>query len=328
MSKPIIVSGIKPTGALNIGGYLGALKNFVELQNSGKYQLYFFIADLHALTTEANAGRLRERSRELAAEFLAAGIDPEKSCFFMQSHIPEHAELAWIFNCLTPVTELYRMTQFKDKSQKQEKNINAGLLTYPELMAADILMYKPSFIPVGEDQIQHVELTRDIARWFNNRYGEFFPEPKHLLTKTPRVMGLLEPTKKMSKSDDNPGNTIDIHDEPEVIEAKLKKAVTANSGGSTAPGVQNLLLLLKEFGGKKIYEQFLAAEKDGTIRYGDLKSALAKAIADHFTNFRKKRAALLADEKMLTEILERGATTARKVASSTMEEVRKMIGIR
>lgn len=328
MSKPIIFSGIKPTGNLNIGGYLGALRQWVELQNSGKYEMYFFVVDLHALTTETNAERLRKRTMELAAEFIAAGIDPTKSHIAIQSHVPEHAELAWIFNCVTPVAELYRMTQFKDKSQKQEKNVNAGLLTYPTLMAADILLYKATVIPVGEDQVQHVELARDIARWFNNRYGNYFPEPKHLLTKTPRVMGLLEPTKKMSKSDDSPGNVIDIHDEPEVIESKLKKAVTATEGGGSAPGVKNLLSLLLEFGDKKRYDEFVAAEKSRTIRYGDLKSELAKAISGHFAEFRKKRSELLGDETKLNEILKKGATEARQVASKTMEEVRKMVGIR
>lgn len=327
MSKPIIVSGLKPTGALNIGGYLGALRNFVELQNSGKYQMYLFVADLHALTTEDNPERLRQQTTELAATMIAAGIDPKKTCLFIQSDVPQHAELAWIFSNVTPVSELFRMTQFKDKSQKQEKNINAGLLTYPILQAADILIYKGQVVPVGQDQVQHVELTRDVSRWFNNRYGEFFPEVKHVLTSVPKVMGLLDPSKKMSKSDGNPGNVIELHDEPEIIEAKFKKAVTANAGGGSAPGVQNLLLLLKEFGGKKIYEQYLAAEKDGTIRYGDLKSALAVAIADHFADFRKKRTALLADEKKLLKILETGASEAGKVAKNTMVQVRKLVGI-
>lgn len=328
MSKPIIVSGIKPTGLLNIGGYLGAIKNWVDLQNSSKYEQYIFIADLHALTTETDAKRLQQQTTELLVTLIAAGIDPKKTCLFVQSHVPQHAELAWIFNCLTPVTELFRMTQYKDKAQKQAQTINAGLLTYPTLMAADILLYQPTFIPVGEDQIQHVELTRDIARWFNNRYGIFFPEPKHLLTRTPRIMGLLEPTKKMSKSDDSPGNAIDLKDEPEVIEAKLKKAVTATGGGFEAPGVKNLLSLLKEFGEEKIYDKFVADEKSGTIRYGDLKQALAEAASAYFADFRKVRAELLTDENKLNKILADGAKKAQKVAEKTMAEVKKLVGLR
>jgi tryptophanyl-tRNA synthetase len=328
MSKPIIVSGIKPTGTLNIGGYLGAIKNCVALQESGNYEQYIFIADQHALTTETNADRLRTQTVDLAATLLAIGIDPKKTTFFAQSHVPEHTELAWLFNCLTPVAELNRMTQFKDKFKKQEQSINTGLLTYPALMAADILMYHSTVIPVGEDQIQHVELTRDIARWFNNRYGNYFPEPKHLLTATPRVMGLLEPTKKMSKSDGNESNVIDLIDEPAVIEAKIKKAVTATEGGVRAPGVANLLELLREFGDTKTHEGFVKAEKDGTIRYGDLKKALAEAMSTYFADFRTERTRLLNNPEIIEKILADGAKKAKKIAEKTMADVRKLIGLR
>lgn len=326
--KPIIFSGLKPTGILNIGGYLGAVKNWVELQNSGKYQMYIFIADLHALTTETNVERLRERTRELAAELVAAGIDPTQTTLFIQSHVPEHTELAWILSCVTPIAELQRMTQFKDKSQKQEKNINTGLLNYPILQAADILLYHGTVVPVGQDQIQHVELTRDIACWFNNRYGDYFAEVKPLLTETPKVMGLLEPTKKMSKSDGREDNVIELKDEPEVIVAKLKKAVTATEGGAEAPGVQNLFLLLKQFGDKNAYTQFVKAEKDGTIRYGDLKNVLAESIADYFSTFRTKRAELLKNPKKLEKMMKAGADHAGKTANKTMKDVRQRIGVR
>lgn len=328
MSKPIVLSGLKPTGILNIGGYLGAVRNWVAMQNSGKYQMYIFVADLHALTTETDTARLRQNNLTIAAEILAAGIDPEQTVFFVQSHVPEHTELAWMLGCVTPVAELFRMTQFRDKSKKQKQNINAGLLNYPVLQAADILLYKGGLIPVGQDQIQHVELTRDIARWFNNRYGDCFPEVKHLLTEVPKVMGLLDPTKKMSKSDGREDNVIELADEPKVIERKLKKAVTATAGGGQAPGVENLLLLLKQFGDKKTYQQFANAEKDGTIRYGELKTALAEAISDYFADFRKKRAELLTNPAEIERILELGAARARTVATKTMDEVRKLVGIR
>ncbi len=326
MSKPVIVSGIQPTGNLHIGNYLGAVKNWLELQNSGKYQLYIFIADLHSLTGKISAQQLREQTKITVAELLAAGIDPKKTTFFVQSHVSEHPELAWIFNCVTPMGELERMTQYKDKTA-QQISATAGLFTYPILQAADILMYKGELVPVGQDQIQHVELTRDIARWFNNKYGEFFPETKHLLTNVPKVMSLLEPEKKMSKSL-GVGHVIDMCETPQEIENKLKKAVTATAGGAVAPGVENLLGLLKEFDDQKVYKEFVLAEKNGTIRYGDLKSVLAKTIGDYFSEFREKRNRLLKDTKKLDKILVVGAKKAQKVAKENMEAVRKMVGIR
>lgn len=389
MSKPVIVSGIQPTGNLHIGNYLGAVKNWLELQKSGKYQLYIFIADLHSLTGKLTAEQLREQVRITAAELLAAGIDPDKTTFFVQSQVIGHAELAWIFNCVSPIKELARMTQFKDKSGITEladklheisyeklknhfangikkvflayrshndkefehellesyrglhKDLNeiykdeelvfgksvVGLLDYPILQAADILIYKGEQVPVGQDQIQHVELTRNVARWFNNRYGEFFPEAKHLLTHVPKVMSLLEPEKKMSKSL-GVGHVLELRESPEEIENKLKKAVTATTGGVQAPGVANLLGLLKEFGDKKVYDAFVEAEKDGSIRYGDLKKALAEAIASHFAEFRTKREKLLKDPKKLDKILAGGAAKAQKVATKNMAEVRKLVGLK
>ncbi len=326
MSKPVIVSGVQPTGNLHIGNYLGAVKNWLELQNSGKYQLYIFIADLHSLTGKIPAEQLREQVKITAAELLAAGIDPDKTTFFVQSHVFEHTELAWIFNCVSPMGELDRMTQYKDKTA-QQISATAGLFTYPILQAADILIYKGSLVPVGQDQVQHVELTRDIARWFNNKYGEFFPEAKHLLTKVPKVMSLLEPEKKMSKSL-GAGHVIELREEPDEIIEKLKRAVTATIGGKKAPGVENLLGLLKEFGDEKTYKEFLLAEKDGTIRYGDLKATLSKTVSDYFTSFREKRANLLKNTKKLDDILANGAKKAQKVANTNMGTVRKLIGIR
>ncbi len=323
--KPVIVSGIQPTGNLHLGNYLGAVKNWVDLQNSGKYQCYFFIADYHSLTGGLSAADRSEKILTLAAELLAAGIDPKKSTLFVQSQVVGHTELAWIFNTITPVAELYRMTQFKDKSAKQEKNINAGLLTYPALMAADILLYRANLIPVGIDQIQHVELTSDILHWFNNRFGTYFGEVKPLLTETPKVMSLLEPTKKMSKSH-GLNSVIELADEPEVLLAKLKKAVTATEGGD-APGVQNLLLLLQKFGTAETHAQFVRAAKDGTIRYGDLKTVVGEAILTQFSQFRKLRQDYLAHPAKVQKILAAGAKVASKVAAKTTKEVRKLVGL-
>ncbi len=327
MAKPVIFSGIQPTGNLNIGNYLGAVRNWVELQNSGKYEMYIFIADLHAMTGNMSASERREQTQKTAAELIAAGIDPTKTCLFVQSHVPQHAELAWILSTVTPLAELERMTQFKDKSQKQDKNINAGLLYYPILMVADILLYHGDLIPVGQDQIQHVELTRDTVRWFNKRYGDYFKEPKVLLTEVPKVMSLLHPEKKMSKSD-GPNAVVELGDEPDVIEKKLKKAVTATEGGGKAPGVENLLSLLKQFGSKETHAQFVKEEKAGTIRYGDLKAAVADAISITFADFRTKRAELLGNTNEIKRLLDIGAKKAYTVATSTMDEVRSRVGIR
>lgn len=327
MAKPVIFSGIQPTGNLHIGNFLGAVNNIVKLQNGGDYQMHYFIADYHSLTGTQDASERRATILSLAAELIAAGIDPDKTTFFVQSHVPEHTELAWIFNCITPLAELYRMTQFKDKSEKQDKNINAGLLTYPALMAADILLYHGTVVPVGQDQTQHLELSNDIARWFNNRYGDYFSEIKGRFTEIPKVMSLLEPTKKMSKSA-GAGHVIELADEPNVIEKKLSKAVTATEGGGLAPGVQNLLLLLKQFGDEATYKKFVAAEKDGTIRYGDLKKELATAISATFADFRAKRAELLKNPDKLQAILDKGAAKARVTAERTMADVRKLVGIR
>jgi tryptophanyl-tRNA synthetase len=329
MSKPIVFSGIQSTGNFHIGNYLGAVKNWVDLQNSGEYDCYFSIADYHSITGNMTAKERHEQIIITAAELISLGIDPDKSTFFVQSHVPEHTELAWIFNSVTPMAELERMTQYKDKSGQQTKNINAGLFTYPILQAADILLYQGTHVPVGKDQVQHIELTRDIARWFNNKYGEFFPETEALLTQFPSVKSLLDPTKKMSKSL-GLGHVIELADEAVVIEKKLKKAVTAtvSSEIGTAPGVENLLLLLKEFGNESDYTQFVAAEKDGSIRYGDLKQIVATAIAKEFEAFRQRRSELLEKHDEIAEVLIVGAEKAKAVAVSTMQEVRKHIGIR
>jgi len=325
--KGTILSGIQPTGNFHVGSYLGAVKNWVHLQNSGDYEMYIFIPDLHALTGNRTAPELREQRQIAVAELLAAGLDPKRTTLFFQSDVRAHAELAWVFSCITPIAELERMTQYKDKSADQKHNINAGLFTYPVLQAADILLYHGTVVPVGQDQVQHVELTRDIARWFNRKYGDYFREPEALLTEVPKVMSLLEPTKKMSKSKGE-GHVIELADSPDVIEKKLKRAITASEGGSEAPGARNLIDLLKHFDAETLYEQYDRAEQDGNIRYGELKGDLARVIADYFTEFRARRAEYLADRSEIDAIMVDGAARAGDRASNTIRDVYERVGLR
>ncbi len=327
MKQETILSGVQATGRMHIGNYLGALKQFVDIQNEGKLQCYFFVADLHALTVPRDPKKLRQDTLEVVAEYIAAGLDPEKSVIFVQNHVLEHAELAWIFNCITPIGELERMTQFKDKGRDQKDSVNAGLLTYPTLMAADILLYKPSFVPVGEDQVQHIELARIIARKFNKQFGEVFPEPKPFMRKPLRIMSLKDPAKKMSKTGDDP---IYLDDMPSEIQAKLKKAVTATGGegsASTSEGVENLMFLMEQFGDAVVTAQFRASIKDGSIKYSELKATLADSIADYFAEFRDKKQALLDDKQKIAQILADGAEKARMLAQKTMLEVKEKTGL-
>lgn len=324
MTQETIVSGIRATGQLHIGNYLGALKQFIELQDQG-HRGFFFIADLHALTTPFEPKELRKQTLEVVAEYVAAGLDPETSTIFLQNHVSEHSELAWIFECITPLGELERMTQFKDKSQKAStKNINAGLLAYPALMAADILLYKPSMVPVGEDQTQHLELTRIIARKFNNAFGKTFPEPKNYALKPLRIMSLKDPVKKMSKTNDEP---LYIGDSPAETEKKIKKAVTASESGAKSPGEENLFTLLSHFGTKEHIAHFADQRSSKTLKYSELKQALAEDIADYFAGFREKKKELLSKPDTLAQILGDGARKARKVASETLAEVKEKIGL-
>lgn len=323
MKHETIISGVQATGRMHIGNYLGALKQFVDIQNEGKLQCYFFVADLHALTVPRDAKKLRQDTLEVVAEYIAAGLDPEKSVIFVQNHVLEHAELAWIFNCITPVGELERMTQFKDKGRNQKDSVNAGLLTYPALMAADILLYKPNFVPVGDDQVQHIELSRIIARKFNKQFGEVFPEPKPFLRKPLRIMSLKDPAKKMSKTGDAP---LYMDDTPSEIQDKLKKAVTA-TGGEGSDGVENLMFLMDQFGDEAVAAQFRGSIKDGSIKYSELKSVLADSIANYFAEFREKKAELLDDKQKIAQILADGAEKARQVAQKTMLEVKEKTGL-
>jgi tryptophanyl-tRNA synthetase len=324
--KPILVSGMQPTGRLHIGNYLGALKNYVELQNSGKYQCYFFLADLHALTEGPAPKALAGNILNLTADYLAAGVDPKKSFVYQQSQIPAHSELAWVLNTVTPMGELERMTQYKDKAARQEANVNAGLFDYPVLMAADILIYDAKFIPVGEDQLQHLELARTVARRFNARFGATFVEPKGVLTQTPRVMSLKDPRKKMSKSD--PDSCLFIDDSPEDIKRKLARAVTDSDSEilydpEKKPGLSNLL---------EIYGAFVDKDPHGVAidfegkQYSDLKGELAELIAHHFEKFRAKKAALLAKPGVMKKILAEGSKKAAATATKKMVVVKKKVG--
>ena len=352
--KQTIFSAVQPSGELHIGNYLGALKNFVELQD--KYNCLFFIADYHSITGDYDPKEKSKQILNLALDFLAIGLDPQKCTIAVQSQIPEHTELAWIFNTITPISELQRMTQFKDKSQNQGKNINVGLFDYPVLQAADILMYKADAVPAGLDQAQHIELTRKIARFFNNKFGETFPEPKDIITETPKIMSLTDPTKKMSKSH-GPKSYIGINDEPEVIKKKIRKAVSAdiknlfdrgmheaelnllliNEAGSYSNedkelnklrlGVSNLFTLLNEFGTEEHQKYFTGKFKTRDIKFSELKDALAEDIANHFKPFREKRKELEKNPEKVKRILDEGAKKAREIVRETMKEVRRKVGL-
>jgi tryptophanyl-tRNA synthetase len=293
------------------------------LQEEG-HQCAFFIADLHSMTIPYEPKEKVRQTLDLALDFLAAGIDPERSDLYIQSQVPVCTELAWIFDTITPIAELERMTQFKDKSQKHAANINMGLLNYPVLMAADILGYRATAVPVGQDQFQHLELTRKIARFFNHRFGETFLEPKEIVTPTPKIMSLADPSRKMSKSH-GPKSYLAINDAPEVIENKLKKTVSATEYD---PEVYEFYAtLLREFGSPKSQEYFAPQFAAKSLRFGELKKALAEDIAAYFADFRRRRAALEKDPAFVKEALRRGAERVNERAQETMQVVRKKVGL-
>ncbi len=316
--KPVLYSAIQPSGDVHLGNYLGAIRNWVELQNSGEYDCYFFVADLHSITQDYDPAEKQHQVHKTLVELIATGLDPQKSTLAVQSHIPETTELAWYFNCVTPMSELERMTQFKDKAARQAKNINVGLFDYPVLQTADVMLFKGQGVPVGQDQVQHVELMRDTARWFKKKFGaEVFPEPKPILTKIPKVMSLAEPTKKMSKSLGEK-HYIALSDEPDVILKKLKKAVT------DAEGEANLKSLLAEFANEETNQKF----SSGEVRFSELKVELAAAIGDYFADFRAKRAELLNDPGKVAEMISESTKRAQAKAQQTIEEVRAVVGVR
>ena len=333
--KKIIFSGTAPSGNIHIGNYLGAIKQWAELQNTGEYQNIFCVVDEHAITTPQDPTKLRSKILEVFTLYLALGIDPEKSIIFVQSHVPEHSELNWILSTITPVGELERMTQFKDKSQKQ-KSVPAGLLNYPVLMAADILLYKTNLVPIGEDQLQHIELTRTIARKFNSTFGETFAIPEPFLNKEgKRIMGLDDPSKKMSKSAENPKNYIALLDSLETIREKIKAAVTDSDSEikydeQNKPAVSNLLTVYSLFSGlpadrqgKKISE----LEKEYESKnYSVFKNDLAEIIIEGLSPIQKKYKELSANPDYIKKVLRDGAEKAKTIAAQTMAEVRSKIG--
>jgi len=324
-----IISGIQPSGELHIGNYLGAIKNWIKLQNDSKNNCLFFIADYHSITEDYNPKEKSKEILDLAIDLLALGLDPKKSIIFQQSQIPSHANLAWIFNTITPIGELSRMTQFKDKSEQNKENINVGLFDYPVLMAADILVYKTEAVPVGEDQAQHLELARDLAHRFNSKFGKTFPEPKSLLTETPRIMSLLDPAKKMSKSGGKK-SYIALNDSPEIIKEKIKSAVS-DVGKEEGKGGNNLLAIFKAFAETKSekseYEKFAKDHKAGNLKYAEFKPRLAELIADFFADFRKKHAELSKNPDYVKKVLTEGAEKASVIAEKTLREVKEKVGL-
>jgi len=322
-----VFSGIRPTGKLHIGNYLGAIKQWLELQE--KNECIFCIVDWHAITTPYKSDELQKNILDAAITYLAAGLNPEKCILFVQSQVKEHAELAWLLGTITPLGDLKRMTQFKEKSKKHPEYVNAGLLNYPLLMAADILLYKTDLVPVGVDQKQHVELTREIVRRFNRQFGEVFKEPKVLLPKVgQKIMSLQQPRKKMSKSDD-PKSCIDLFDEPEVIKKKIMSAVTDTGKEikydlKRKPGISNLLTIYSLFSGKSIRE---LEKKFKGAGYEKFKKSLSELLINSLEPMHKKRKELSAREVYVKEILEQGRKRAKIIAQSTMAEVRQKMGL-
>ena len=326
--KQRAVSGIQPTAdSYHLGNYLGALKQWIALQD--EYEAFYFIPDLHAITVDQNPKELRERTIAGAAQLLTLGIDPSKSTLFVQSQVPEHAQLAWVLNCLTGYGEASRMTQFKDKSVKQGDRTSVGLFTYPMLMAADILLYRPQVVPVGEDQRQHLELTRNLAERFNARYKKTFVVPEGIIPDgTSKIYDLQNPTAKMSKSGDNPKGLINLLDDPKVSAKRIKSAVTDNDGEirydkERKPGVSNLLAIQSALTGRSIDDLVAGYEGQG---YGALKTDTADALEAFTAPLRPRYAELMSDRAELERVLKNGADCAREIASRTLADVYDRVG--
>ena len=323
-----MLSGIQPSGDLTLGSYLGAIKNWSE--RAEIFDCYYFMADLHSITVRQNPADLRRRTIEQLAQYIACGLDPEKNTLFIQSHVPAHTQLGWVLNCYTMFGELSRMTQFKDKSAKHPDNINAGLFTYPALMAGDILLYQADYVPVGADQTQHLEFTRDVATRFNHTYGEVFKLPEGYFPKAgARVMSLQDPTSKMSKSDTNPKATISILDDEKTILKKFKSAVTDSEAcvrfdPDKKPGVSNLMTIYSAITGKTMEE--IESEFAGK-GYGDFKAAVGQAVADELRPIRENFARLIQDRSYLEEEMKKGAERATYIANKTLTKVKKRVGL-
>ena len=327
--KPNLLSGMQPSASsLHLGNYLGALTQWVAMQED--YNAYYVIVDLHAITVPQDPKSLRENTRRTAAQYLAAGLDPEKSALFVQSHVPAHAQLAWVLNCITGFGEASRMTQYKDKSQKGgAENASVGLFTYPILQAADILLYQPKSVPVGEDQRQHIELTRDLAMRFNQRFGDTFTVPEaYILKETAKIYDLQNPTAKMSKSAADPKGLVNLMDEPAVITKKIKSAVTDTDGEirfdrEAKPGVSNLLGIFSALTGKSVED--LESEFAGQ-GYGALKGSVAEAVVETLDPIRLRANELLNDPAELDRLLASGAQKANQVAEETLAKVYDRLG--
>ena len=324
--KKVLFSGMQATGNLTLGNYLGALKNWVTL--SDEYECFYSVVDMHSITVRQDPATLRKRARALLTLYIAAGLDPEKNCIYYQSHVSGHAELAWILNCFTYMGELNRMTQFKDKSAKHADNINAGLFTYPVLMAADILLYQADVVPVGIDQMQHLELTRDIATRFNNIYGDVFTIPDAYIGKVgAKIMSLRDPAKKMSKSDENPNGSIYLMDDPDTIMRKCKRAVTDSEAcvayRDEQPGVKNLIDIYSACTGKTPAEVVREFEGRG---YGDFKMAVGESVISVLKPLQDRVKELEKDKSYIDSVIKNNSEKAQYFANKTLRKVQKKVG--
>lgn len=324
--KKVLFSGMQATGNLTLGNYLGALKNWVNL--SDEYECFYSVVDLHSITIRQDPAELRRRARNLLILYIAAGLDPKKNCIYYQSHVSGHAELSWILNCFTYMGELNRMTQFKDKASKHTDNINAGLYTYPVLMAADILLFQADVVPVGKDQLQHLEITRDIAQRFNNIYGDVFTIPEPFIGKQgAKIMSLQDPAKKMSKSDENLNGSIYLMDDPDTIMRKFKRAVTDNEAcvrySEEQPGVKNLIDIYSTCQNKTPEE----VEKEFAGKgYGDFKAAVGESVVDVLKPLQERVAQLQKDKTYIDEIIKENAQKADYFATKTLRKAQKKVG--
>lgn len=324
--KKVLFSGMQATGNLTLGNYLGALKNWITL--SDEYECFYSVVDLHSITIRQDPAELRRRARALLTLYIAAGLDPEKNCIYYQSHVSGHAELAWILNCFTYMGELNRMTQFKDKAAKHADNINAGLFTYPVLMAADILLYQADVVPVGVDQMQHLELTRDIAQRFNGIYGDVFTVPEAYIGKVgAKIMSLQDPSKKMSKSDENPNASIYLMDDPDTIMRKFKRAVTDSESRilyrDEQPGIKNLIDIYCASTGKTPEETVREFDGKG---YGEFKPAVGEAVVSVLKPLQDRVAELTKDKGYIDSVIKNNAEKAQYFATKTLRKVQKKVG--
>ena len=324
--KKVLFSGMQATGSLTLGNYLGALKNWISL--SDEYECFYSVVDLHSITIRQDPATLRKRARDLLTLYIAAGLDPEKNCIYYQSHVSGHTELAWILNCFTYMGELNRMTQFKDKAAKHSDNINAGLYTYPVLMAADILLYQADVVPVGNDQLQHLEITRDIAQRFNSIYGDVFTVPEPYVGKVgARIMSLQDPSKKMSKSDDNPNASIYLMDDADTVMRKFKRAVTDSEGcvayRRQQPGIYNLIDIYCACTGKTPEETVREFDGKG---YGEFKLAVGESVVDVLRPLQEKFAELSKHRAYIDGIIKKNGENASYYALKTLRKVQKKVG--